>query len=453
MVTASDTCINDFFMTLILPRRASLKLLSLICSLLPLVADAGVRTIAVFGDAAAAQNPPPEWQFQWNPEGEVGDFSLHEDLRPLVAEGRRGMALQARGVMDEAGTLRADRPSVTSGGSVVGTRDEAGAARWSILSFTLPQDSEGDVWLQHGNLQNRSFGKGTELKIFVNGKELNAWNAERNRVPLLFQQALGPLRKGDTVTLAVGPGPNGKSGGGRMRYILEDIPSGQTPLPPNNIVWQPIDASFPQFTADGASSAYEKMHQEQSAIVETRKPEIVFIGDSITTRWPQELLEEHYGDFRPVNLGVGGDWVQNVHWRILNGSLDQAPVKAVVLLIGTNNLSNQFTPEEVSSGIARLAETLKSKLPQSKILILGVLPRGASIKDPVNETIGKLNTKLRALADDKTIFYLDVGPALIEPNGEIAPEIMPDRLHVAQPGYLRWMHAMKPTLDQILGRP
>ena len=27
---------------------------------------------------------------------------------------------------------------------------------------------------------------------------------------------------------------------------------------------------------------------------------------------------------------------------------------------------------------------------------------------------------------------------------------MPDKLHVAEPGYARWMDAMKPTLDKLL---
>lgn len=440
-------------MTLMLTRRVNGLLGGLIVLFLAgATPTAAARTLAVFGDAAAAQEAPTGWRFQWNPVAEVGDFSQHADLTPFLAEGRRGVALQARGVLDEAGKLRADRPSVTSGGSAIAARDEQGAARWAMASFTLPADATGDVWLQHGNLQNRSFPEGTDLKVYLNGNPVGEWKAGRDRVPLLFQQALGPLKKGDTVTVAVGPGTKGKSGGGRLRYILEDLPSGQTPPPPQNIIWQPIDAAHPQFAADGSSSAYEAKHNEQNAAVIARKPELVFIGDSITARWPQELLEKHYGEFRPVNLGVGGDWVQNVRWRIQNSPLEQAPVKVVVLLVGTNNLSGQFTPEEIAAGLDQLVRQLRDKLPRAKILLLGVLPRGASMKEPTNETIRVLNTKLRSL-EDKNVVFLDVGPALVEPDGTIAPEVMPDRLHVALPGYLRWMEVMEPVLNRMLGNP
>jgi lysophospholipase L1-like esterase len=40
--------------------------------------------------------------------------------------------------------------------------------------------------------------------------------------------------------------------------------------------------------------------------------------------------------------------------------------------------------------------------------------------------------------------------ALVEPDGTIAKAVMPDKLHVAAPGYTRWLEAMSPTLDLLL---
>jgi len=54
------------------------------------------------------------------------------------------------------------------------------------------------------------------------------------------------------------------------------------------------------------------------------------------------------------------------------------------------------------------------------------------------------------LADHKQVFFLDVGDKLIEPDGSISPAVMPDKLHVAGPGYTRWMEAMGPALDKLL---
>jgi beta-glucosidase len=93
---------------------------------------------------------------------------------------------------------------------------------------------------------------------------------------------------------------------------------------------------------------------------------------------------------------------------------------------------------------------VEEKAPEAKILILGVFPRGPAIHAPKNASVDALNAKLKDLADGKKVFYLDVGPSLAEPDGSISLEVMPDHLHVALPGFLRWMDAMKPTLQSLL---
>ena len=131
--------------------------------------------------------------------------------------------------------------------------------------------------------------------------------------------------------------------------------------------------------------------------------------------------------------------------------LEKAPIRVVVLLIGTNNLSNGFNPEEVADGIGRLIKAIREKATKSKVLLLGILPRGRSIHEAAfGERLREVNARLATMADGRSIFFLDVGARLAEPDGSILPEVMPDGLHVAGPGYLRWLDAMRPTLDQLL---
>jgi lysophospholipase L1-like esterase len=218
-----------------------------------------------------------------------------------------------------------------------------------------------------------------------------------------------------------------------------------------NIISPALHASAPQFGANGKiGAAYADKHKAQCVAVVATRPELVFIGDSITARWPQDVLQARFGSHRPLNLGIGGDWIQNVLWRVQNGLFDRAAPKVVVLLIGTNNLTGKFTPDELTADIGALLKAIRSKSEKSKILLLGILPRGASIKDEINESIRRTNTKLATLTDQKRVFYLDVGDKLLEPDGTIAKEVMPDKLHVAGPGYTRWLEAMAPTLDRLL---
>jgi beta-glucosidase len=82
--------------------------------------------------------------------------------------------------------------------------------------------------------------------------------------------------------------------------------------------------------------------------------------------------------------------------------------------------------------------------------LLGILPRGPSVHDEPNGRIRQTNALLATLADQNRVFYLDVGESLVERDGTILLEVMPDRLHVAGPGYTRWMQAMGPVLEDLL---
>ncbi len=402
--------------------------------------------LAVYGDAVSQTNPPVGWSLDWNASGSIGDSTGYTSLVCVaVDEGQRKSF--AFGVPDEDGALMTNRPSHRPYGHVRGFRDIDGVARYAIASYTLQEDAHGEIWIHNGNLLN---GHCTIL-IYLNDTLLSESEEQREPLPMLFQRNLGKLKKGDAIRVAIGPRGNHPGGfGGTLRFTIEDYPSGQTPGEPVNILRPPITASEPQRDADGRETKYAAQHKAQCEAVLAQNPELVFIGDSITARWPATLLQETFGNYRPVNLGVGGDRVQNVLWRVLNGVLDQVRIKVIVLLIGTNNLSNQFTPEEVVEGIDRLMKALQEKTPDSKILLLGILPRGDSIRNPSNELVRQVNAKLALQADNQKVFFLDVGHALVEPDGSISKEVMPDKLHVALPGFVRMLDAMRPLLNQLL---
>ena len=164
-----------------------------------------------------------------------------------------------------------------------------------------------------------------------------------------------------------------------------------------------------------------------------------------------ELLREKLGKYRPVNLGIGGDWIQNVRWRIRNGVLDQVHPKVIVVMIGTNNISGGFTPDEIVEGIGLLIKDLYEKAPGSKILLYGIFPRGAGLKDQKHEMIRQINAKLALMADNKKIFYMDIGDKLVESDGSISTEMMKDRLHIGLKGYKIWEASLTPVIDKMMG--
>lgn len=405
--------------------------------------------IAVYGSDVTASTLPTGWAFEWNQSGEVQQFDTYSPLTGIQA-GTESRPRWTYGVTDGEGEWDQSMPSHRQHGHVFAARDSHGNARWAVARHTLQNDAEGEVWLNHGNLRNRNFSHGTTLKIFLNDDLIRSIGVPRDITPTLFQENLGRLSMGDEIRVAVGPAESSDRGGGQLCFVIEEFPSGATPGPPVNIISPPIMSGEPKRGLDGSAEVYQAKHLEQVEAVLENRPELVFLGDSITARWPRDLLEEHYAAYRPVNLGIGGDWIQNVLWRVQNGVLDQIPIKTVVLLIGTNNISNGFTVDEIVEGIDNLVQTLRETTPETSVLLLGILPRGKTISDRHNDTTREINSRLADLEDGEKIFFLDVGDALVESDGSILPEVMPDGLHVALPGFQRWMEAMKPVLDGIL---
>jgi lysophospholipase L1-like esterase len=186
---------------------------------------------------------------------------------------------------------------------------------------------------------------------------------------------------------------------------------------------------------------------------------LLFLGDSITQGWlgknregkgPIEVWDRYYGPRNTADFGIGGDRIQHVLWRIENGEIDCIKPKVVVLMIGTNN-SFTNSADEIADGIKAIVSKLREKLPESKILLFGVFPRGEK-PGPVREKLAAVNEAISKL-DDKMVKYLDIGKTFLNDDGTISRDVMPDFLHLSRKGYRIWADAMEPTLWSMLDEP
>lgn len=182
--------------------------------------------------------------------------------------------------------------------------------------------------------------------------------------------------------------------------------------------------------------------------------ELVFIGDSITDAWRREpqkkVFDERWGKYNPYNIGVGGDQTQHVLWRIEHGELDGISPKLAVLMIGTNNLGNKMTPEQTIGGIHCVVEAIQAKLPETRLLLLGVFPRGAESTNPYRAQIETVNHAIAKLDDGERVKYLDIGQKFLDENGNLPKEIMPDALHPNEKGYQIWADAIGETVEKMM---
>lgn len=186
--------------------------------------------------------------------------------------------------------------------------------------------------------------------------------------------------------------------------------------------------------------------------------ELVLLGDSITDAWDDDgkaVLQERFGKYNPLNLGIGGDRTENVIWRLRHGAVDGLKPKALVLMLGTNNLRGDGTRPagEIVMGMAEIVRELRTRLPETKILLLAVFPRGRAKEDSWRVQLPSLNYELKKLAEANgpAVTWLDINAAFLDAEGKLPEAVMPDALHPNAEGYRLWADAMGPTVEKLMG--
>jgi lysophospholipase L1-like esterase len=197
--------------------------------------------------------------------------------------------------------------------------------------------------------------------------------------------------------------------------------------------------------------------------------DVLFLGDSITMHWHvqpalvgcpeyggagkggEPIWKRNLEPLKAVNFGAWGDQTQHLLWRITDGGeLEGLDPKVVVLMIGTNNLSVGHKPEQIAEGIRFIVDAVRAQLPRTRILLLGAFPRGQQPDDPFRVKTRQVNALIAGLQDNERVFYLDVGPALLDADGVGRKDVQHDFLHLTSNGYRIWAETMAPYLDDLL---
>lgn len=326
------------------------------------------------------------------------------------------------------------------------------APRLTFISYGIPE--KGDArWLDQ---------QGSFMATVAAGEAFRLLGAKDLGIAGDFRQAkLPPVNTGLLAgRLAWRQHDGGHTSGPNWKHFIpwasRHLNHRAPPPPP-----LPADAAVPRTDANSLEAHAQLIEKARKGRID-----IFFVGDSITRRWgatdyPHLLAhwKSQFFGWNAANFGWGADRIQNIHWRLRNGELQDIQPKIVVLQAGTNNLGRRIDPDagdalasDIERGVAALLSLIREKAPAATVILTAIFPRNdlpAAL--PVIE---RANARLAKLADGSRIRFLNVNGKLAGPDGKLFPGMTaPDKLHLAEAGYQVWADALKPLFTEILGPP
>lgn len=188
-----------------------------------------------------------------------------------------------------------------------------------------------------------------------------------------------------------------------------------------------------------------------SARVKQGNVDMIFVGDSLCNGYVntgKDTWEKYYAKRNAVNLGISTNNTQNELWQLHHGNIDGiSPKLAVVLAASVGG-----TTEDATAGVKAVVDTLRTRLPQTKILLMARFPRGETKDFIWRVENDKVNAVISKLGDDETVFYMDINSKFMNADGTIKKELYrPDMVHLDTRGYAMWAEAIEPMVKKLMG--
>ena len=184
-----------------------------------------------------------------------------------------------------------------------------------------------------------------------------------------------------------------------------------------------------------------------AARAEHDRSAVVLAGDSITQGWGEDFSAWFPG-LKIANRGISGDTSRGVLIRLQEDVLALHP-RAVVLLIGTNDLEEKADPETIVTNLKLILAAMARHDSKMPIILCQVFPSSASKARPADK-IKKLNQLYaRAVKGNAQVTLLETWTLFADANGDAIPTEFPDLLHPNMAGYDKWAAALRPIFATL----
>lgn len=170
---------------------------------------------------------------------------------------------------------------------------------------------------------------------------------------------------------------------------------------------------------------------------------IVFLGNSLTEggKW-----SEYFPEADAVNRGIVGDNTEGMLNRI--DEIVASKPRILFILTGINDISQDFTDEQIISNYRQILDRVKTDSPNTKIYVESILPinndfaRYKKLTGKEQQVIS-YNKALKRLCKQEKVKFLDIHSSFGDENGKLKKEITTDGLHLNEAGYTIWAKILK----------
>lgn len=185
------------------------------------------------------------------------------------------------------------------------------------------------------------------------------------------------------------------------------------------------------------------------ATLEGRKLKLLMLGNSITqglggerqritSRAGQQAMDEAIGKGAWENAGISGDRTQHLLWRLKNCNYNRCSPEVAVITIGINNINAGDEAKDVAEGIVACAEEARRQMPDTRIILLGLLPADKPANAWMRRACDEVHAHLKR-ANIKDVEYINPTSWFTLDNGELNTALYSkDNLHLSAEGYKVW---------------
>ncbi|MCX8020747.1 MAG: GDSL-type esterase/lipase family protein [Chitinophagaceae bacterium] len=190
------------------------------------------------------------------------------------------------------------------------------------------------------------------------------------------------------------------------------------------------DTNFRYYYYDQKLSFFEKS--------DVYKPEIVWLGDSITDgcEWA-----ELFPGKKILNRGISADITFGVIYRL--PEITKRKPRKIFILIGINDIARNIPDSVILKNYETIIALIRSQSPRTKIYFQSLLPTNNEFdlfKNHQNKTehILAVNRQLEKICRTHQVHFINLYPHFTDANGKLDKKFTNDGLHLTGEGYLRW---------------